>query len=338
MIWLTLRQFRPSALVAGVMLAALAGLLALTGPGLADDWADGTAECAATGCDSFIRLYLTEHQTMRVALSTVVLLVPALIGLFWGAPLVARELEAGTHRLVWNQSVTRTRWLAVKLGVVGAASAAVSGLVSLAVFWWASPLDEAAVDELPRMSPFIFSARGIVPVAFAVFAFALGVAVGMVARRALVAMAVTLAVFAVVQVAMPLLVRPHLAVPVEQTVTVTPDNLAGLHSQGPGTPLHVSTDAPAGAWVLANETVDSSGRVSETVPLRIGEGPCATEGARGPSEQCIAAIGELGYRQRLVYHPAGRFWALQWAESGVYAGLTALLAGFSFWWLRRRVS
>ena len=43
-------------------------------------------------------------------------LTPALIGTFWGAPLVTRELEAGTLRLAWNQSVTRTRWMAAKLG------------------------------------------------------------------------------------------------------------------------------------------------------------------------------------------------------------------------------
>jgi len=55
---------------------------------------------------------------LEAALGLVVLVVPALIGVFWGAPLIARELETGTFRLAWTQSVTRTRWLAVKLGVV----------------------------------------------------------------------------------------------------------------------------------------------------------------------------------------------------------------------------
>lgn len=39
----------------------------------------------------------------------VVLAVPAVIGMFWGAPLISRELETGTHYLAWNQGVTRTR-------------------------------------------------------------------------------------------------------------------------------------------------------------------------------------------------------------------------------------
>ena len=61
--------------------------------------------------------------------------------MFWGAPLVARELETGTFRLAWTQSVTRTRWLAVKLALVGLASMAVAGLLSLILTWWSSPID-----------------------------------------------------------------------------------------------------------------------------------------------------------------------------------------------------
>ena len=79
--------------------------------------------------------------------------MPGIIGIFWGAPLVARELEAGTFRLAWTQSVTRTRWLAVKLGVVGLASMAVAGLLSLMVTWWASPLDRANMNLVHLVRP-----------------------------------------------------------------------------------------------------------------------------------------------------------------------------------------
>ena len=53
----------------------------------------------------------------------------------------------GTFRLAWTQSVTRTRWLAVKLGVVGLASVAVAGLFSLMVTWWSSPLDTVQANR-----------------------------------------------------------------------------------------------------------------------------------------------------------------------------------------------
>jgi hypothetical protein len=46
----------------------------------------------------------------------VLYLLPAVIGVFWGVPMITRELETGTHSLVWNQTVTRKRWLTTKLG------------------------------------------------------------------------------------------------------------------------------------------------------------------------------------------------------------------------------
>ena len=72
--------------------------------------------------------FLSHDKFLRDLLGPLMLAVPALLGIFWGAPLVARELETGTYRLAWTQSVTRTRWLAVKVALVGLASVAVAGL------------------------------------------------------------------------------------------------------------------------------------------------------------------------------------------------------------------
>jgi hypothetical protein len=46
----------------------------------------------------------------------------------------------------------------------------------------------------------------------------------------------------------------------------------------------------------------------------------------------------LGYRQRVTYQPASRFWPFQWYETGIYTALALSLAGFCFWRLRRRLS
>ena len=196
MIWLTWRQFRAQAAMMAAGLALLGVILALTGPGLADDYASGIASCSTSsgGCAGFVQSFFRDHRGAFLAVTAIVLLLPALIGLFWGAPLITRELEAGTHRLVWNQSATRARWLAVKLGLTGLAAATAAGLGTLAVSLWVSPLDKAATD-FPRIQPLIFDTRGIVPIGYAAFAFALGVTVGMLARRTLAAMAITLAVF-----------------------------------------------------------------------------------------------------------------------------------------------
>ena len=98
----------------------------------------------------------------------VLAVAPAVIGIFWGAPLVARELETGTHRLAWNQSVTRSRWLATKLGFTVLATAVAVGILTLAITWWAHPIDGATGSSrgsLPsRLTPISFAMRGIVPV------------------------------------------------------------------------------------------------------------------------------------------------------------------------------
>ena len=113
MIWLTWRQFRAQAVGVSALLAVLTATLVIAGrPRIG-------AGLDPTGTDT--GLYFGGI--------VVVYVLPAIIGLFWGAPLVARELEAGTHRLVWNQSVTRTRWLGTKLAVVGLASVAAAGLL-----------------------------------------------------------------------------------------------------------------------------------------------------------------------------------------------------------------
>jgi hypothetical protein len=353
MIWLTWRQFRTQAAMMSAALAGLAVILALTGSGLADEYSSGIAACTgqSDGCSDFVDRFFQNHQDAFLAVTAVVLVLPALIGLFWGAPLIARELEAGTHRLVWNQSITRTRWLAVKLGLVVLAAVIAAGLGSLAVDWWSDPIDKTALNY-PRMAPLLFDARGIVPIGHAAFAVALGVTVGMLVRRTLPAMAITLAVFVAVQIAMPLLVRPHLSAPTRSTIEITTVNLDQIGMPPGNDPIQAFLREPeggafTGAWVLSSQTVDASGRAVASIPLsRSGacappRGGPAQQPAGGPGAElspCLAEMKRLGYRQRVTYQPASRFWRFQWYETGIYAALVLALAGFCFWRLRHRVS
>ena len=106
-------------------LAATASLLGLAGVHLAHLYTLSRAAGCAAGHDcgrastaflSAVNATLINH--LPLLFGTALIVVPAILGIFWGAPLITRELEAGTHRLVWSQSVSRTRWLAIKLGAV----------------------------------------------------------------------------------------------------------------------------------------------------------------------------------------------------------------------------
>jgi ABC-2 family transporter protein len=352
MIWLTWRQFRGAAAMLFAALAAFAVALGLTGPGLAHDFADGTSACVteSAGCGNFFQGFYHANQALFLAVTAIMIVLPALIGLFWGAPLIARELETGTHRLVWNQTISRTRWLTVKLTLVGLASTAAAGLGTLAVTWWSGPVDKAAARNtpgFPRLGPFLFDARGIAPIGYAAFAFALGVVVGMLARRTLTAMAVTLAVFVAVQVAMPLLVRPHLVTPVRSTNVISASNVDEMRAPAGGGSIDLTIDArvpgDVGAWVLSSRLVDAAGRtVHESIPMSTSKGPCAprTSDARPPEQAaaaCFAEIKRLGYRQQVTYQPSSRYWTFQWYEAGIFTVLALGLAGFGFWRIRRRL-
>lgn len=345
MLWLTWRQLRASAAAAAAALALLAAVLALTGPGLADELSALRGTCATDGfgCMALGQQFFHDHRSSFLAASVLVLALPALGGLFWGAPLVTREVEAGTHLLVWNQSVTRTRWLAVKLGLVGAVGMAVAGLGSLAVSLWASPIDKAAATDFPRMAPLLFPARGIVPVGYAAFAFALGVTVGMLVRRTLPAMAIALAAFVAVQVAMPVLVRPHLLSPVRSTIEISDENSAGFGVERVGPDRVRFTAADTGAWILSSRTIDASGNPVDAIDVSRFSEPCdpppgAREPAAGrwdPRECFFAEAAELAYRQEVTYQPASRFWPIQWIETGLYVALALGLAAFSLRRIRR---
>ncbi|WP_449062401.1 ABC transporter permease [Planomonospora algeriensis] len=302
MIWLTWRQFRGSAAGVAALLVVLTAVLALTGPDLASHYSAGIADCVQDNtCGDFFDRFFGDHDVPFLALGLVVLILPALAGLFWGAPLITRELEAATHLLVWNQSVTRGRWLAVKLGLTGLAAMAAAAACSLVVTWWSEPLDRSAVPEMAQMAPVVFGARGIAPMGYAAFAFVLGVAMGMLVRRTLPAMALTLAVFVAVQLAMPLLVRPHLMPPVAGTFELGQANVDGFginQDQGEGGTVQIflrtsAVPGHAGAWVLSSELVDPSGRALSTGAgvararprRRRSSGPFRSPRRRGPARR-----------------------------------------------------
>ena len=234
MIRLTWLQFRTQAVTALAAMAVYAALLVATGPHLASLYAaSGISGCQGGSCMNLVGSFDAQLQSTGIYLALylvglgIILFAPALIGLFWGAPLIARELETGTSAIAWNQSVTRTRWLAVKLAVGGLAAMAVTEGLSLMQAWWAAPLGRAASHGGPsspfwqgRFTQLIFASHGITPLGYAAFAFALGVTAGALIRRTIPAMALTLAVFAALQVAMPLWIRPHFA-PADHTVIAT---------------------------------------------------------------------------------------------------------------------
>jgi hypothetical protein len=340
MIWLSWRQFRTQAIVAGCVLAAFAIALLATGLHLAHLYdSSGLPGCQSHGtCTQAIHDFMIQ---LRGSVYTFVFYIglvliyggSALIGAFWGAPLVAREIETGTFRVAWNQSVSRNRWLVVKVTMAGVAAMAGAGLLSLLLYWWAEPVYQAATFAPPRsslsfgrLSPLLFGVNGIAPIGYA--AFALGLAAGVLIKRTLPAMAVTLLGVGFVMLAWPIWVRPHLFTPVRELVRLKPSAIDGLATTaGNQMTIYAGITKPGG-WVISDQVVDSAGHVFA--------GPATKACINGSMRECYSSIAGLHLNQLVRFQPASRFWPLQGYETGAYVLAAVALTLFCSWWISRR--
>ena len=150
---------------------------------------------------------------------------PVLVGMFWGAPLLAAELETGTNPVRLDaerhpQALARGQgWLAdARRGGLGRRHLGPGGLVVRT---------RPTTCTLEQFKTGRFDITGIVPVAYALFAMALGITAGALLRRTLPAMAVTFAGFIAVRVAIMLWLRPHYMSAVTDHATTV---LTGIHA------------------------------------------------------------------------------------------------------------
>jgi hypothetical protein len=353
MIRLAWRQFRVQAAVAAVGLIVIAVVTALTGPHLVHLYDTTVATCGTHGdCSTATTVFLANDSSLHTWLGILVVVVPGMIGFFWGAPLVARELEAGTHRLVWTQSVTRTRWLAVKFAVICLAGMILAGVLSLLVSWWASPLDRAKGTLYST-----FDQRDIVPIGYAVFALALGVTAGLLIRRTVPAMAATLVAFVATVLAVAHWIRPHLIAPMTQVFGLNPATTGfGSANGGPFTLIPNLPNLP-NSWIYSAQFVDKAGhglsasyvasacRALVVGAQAVGGGPAAAghvskvptpAGAQAQLQACFAKVGAT-FHQVVTYQPSSRYWTFQCYELGIYLGAALVLVGICTWWIRHRL-
>ncbi|MFD8210980.1 hypothetical protein ACFV2S_31815 [Streptomyces sp. NPDC059695] len=310
--WVTVRQHR-STLRTALVLAALAAAVLIT----ARLWSDSAAEalraarCAVDStegsCFEAVRAYtddrwLSRHLVEYVGLGMIAL--PVLLGAVVAGPVVARELESGTYKMAWTQSVSPTRWLAAKLAVPTALVITCVPLLSLVFHWsWST----GPSNDFPTYwyDLTIFSSTGTLPTANALLGIALGTFVGLLVRRTVVAMGVAAVATGGIMTALAWL-RPGLW-PAE---TLTGRELS----------LRVSD-----AWVLGDGMVTASGE-------RVGWEYCSTRAET--ARACL--VGRGGVADYVDFHPSTHFWPLQLVETGILLALAALAVLTAFRVLRAR--
>jgi hypothetical protein len=224
------------------------------------------------------------------------------------------------------------------------ATAAVAGLLSALVTWWGAPLDGAAAAAYGT-----FDQRDLAPIGYALFAYTVGVLAGLLLRRTLPAMAVTLATLLTTRILVTEWIRPLAARPRTNELPLDPNTTgygaAGniLLGIGPSTLRPTTPDLP-NAWIQSVDVVDQAGK---PLPDEVLLATCPTldQGHGGPAgpvpeavrqrmHDCVARIGET-YHEVVTYQPGSRYWLFQWWELGVFVLLTAIVGGYALRRLRR---
>lgn len=296
MTWMTWRQHRSEVLAAALLAVLMTPVLIFSGQDLISKYQHGN--------------YSEMRYQFEVVLNPLFIflrLLPLLFGMFVGAPLMAGELERGTHRLAWTQSITRKRWFGAKLAWVGGISALAFGLLALVITRWSQPFQEI-------LGPWeTFDVSGSVLIAYALFALGLGVLLGTLFGKVLPAMAISIPVYLVVRSVVGYLLRPFYLPPLQAIW-----NLVGPDPQ--------IKDLIVRQWF-----VDGFGNQVPTSLLT----PCLqSPGGKGSALQCIH---DLGYQYLRIYQPASRFWTFQAIETALFLALAVTFVALTYWWINHRI-
>ena len=336
MIWLTWRQHRAEAAVGAAVLAAAIATLVVIGQDahrLARQL--GVPGCAQSGCGSALE-ELHKHYHWLPPVTGSLIAVPLLVGMFWAAPLVSREYETGTHRLVWTQSISRTRWITTKVAIIAAVTACAAAVLGLVAAWALGPLAPAFGT---RFNSTWYDITGVVPVACMLFAFAAGVAASALTRRTIPAMATTLVVYAAARIPVHFF-RKSLWPTVDRTVTYP---LSALLKDPDG-------DHPLAAglspndWILSTMRLDPAGRPIGNLNNRgvlityCPDLPPRGEIGAGAIQACQAKVNGLTGSEVSRYHPASQFWSIQLVESLLFVGVAGVLVAAAILAVVRRRS
>jgi hypothetical protein len=236
------------------------------------------------------------------------LALPLLLGALVCAPLVTREVEQRTHLLIWTQSITRMRWLTVKLALVLGAGLLASGALLAVLIWWHSPVAQI----FGSFDASVYDTSGPVWVATALLALALGIFAGALTRRTVAAIFLTMVLFLAIRAPVELWGRPNFETPLTVTYSIDQQNPPALSNQD---------------WIVSQGYIDAQGNRSTDF-----RGSCTRDETL---TQCLQANGvQANY---LSYQPGNRFWTFQWIETGIYVGFS-LLALFAAVWLVRRLN
>jgi hypothetical protein len=308
MIWLGWRQQRTEALIAAALLALAAAILIPAGIQMANAYThDGLSHCIGMSqqgpiCGDVVGSF-EQRFSKYIDLVGWFNLIPGLFGVALAAPFVL-ELERGTHRLAWTQSITRRRWVTTKLGLAVASTLVAASLLMALETWWRRPL--VHIDG--RMENGAFDSN-VVILGYALFALGLALAIGAMWRRAIPAVMVSFVGYFVARIFTDTWLRQRLASPTSLTWST--------NGADPKALFH--------AWVINEGPSDRAGNIVGRIKVT-----CLP----GSGGKC--AFPEHPKYMHALFVPQSSFWSLQLTELALFGGVAVALIAFAGWWTLHR--
>jgi len=366
--WLIWKQHRKQFVVLAIVLVLYAALAVPTGLHFWHTYQHALATCSKTdtcgqlsgellqsGRDNNLNPSLQGGGVNLIVL--LVLVLPFLLGMFIGVPLMAREYSEGTNLLIWTRSVSRRKWLTTKLIWTLAATAVFVGIFA-ALTTWLSKTGNALYGN--RFDTIKFDLQGIAPVAYAIFAVSLGIALGAWLKRIMLAIGFTLAILLATQIVVGGFLRPHYMSPWVRNVSINQNTAPG------GNDLALSPQIPpnsGAAWAVGGGLVSKTGRPlnwssppqscivtdidqggglssagphTATVDKGAGHEADAIISRNGGPAVDFQCLNRLGYYWITKYQPAYRYWDFQRIETALYLGLATIPVVATYWLVLRR--
>ena len=326
MAWVTWRQHRFTLAGVAGLLGALATYLLLTGLRVHHAYA-AVAACRPAGslaCSNALSDFDNAYWSTAEAVAVLLQVVPALLGAFAVAPVLARELETGTFRYAWTQGFGRARWTLAKLVPLAVTVAGAAGAFSVLFSWYFAPFaDQGLQTRLPPLAPLVFDLHGVTFAAWTLAACSIGALASMLIRRVVPAIAATMAAWAGLALAAGLFLRQHYLTP--------------LVAHNP--------NLPGSAWIISSWYTGRNGKpLSQAAVSQFLQGyhpAAATQVGPNSFQTTVDPVGYItqhGYMYWVSYQPASRFWPFQWIEGGYLLGLSVLLIAATIWLVRHRAA
>ena len=325
--WVSWRQYRFALAGAVVFLGVLAVYLVVMGLKFRSAYTSVTSchPAASEACSDVASLFGNTYYITAEVTAALLLAVPVLVGVFAGAPILARELETGTSRFAWTQGAGRIRWTVARLALPAVTLTAAAAAFSLLFDWFYWPFFADGLDS--RFAAQLFNLTGVAFAAWTLAAFAIGALAGVLIRRAVAAMAASMAVWAGLMLATVSFLRRHYMAP--------------LLNKGTGAPSRGNNPA----WVLSQWWTGPNGKpVPENTLIGLIQGA-----PKGPTKQVgpntfqtainpFQWLAQHGYTEWTSYQPASRYWPFQFIEGGWLLALSLLLIAATVWLVRRRTA